>query len=59
MTAGLQFTMSSTLQPYIWQKGKEKKKSARYFPMRNFKRDKNISEITGKLHPAGVCFYLA
>lgn len=34
------------------------RKPSHNFPVRNLTRDKNISEITDKLHPAGVCFYL-
>lgn len=45
MTVGLQVTSCSALQSYIWQKGKGKKQSAHYFPVRNSRRDKNISEI--------------
>lgn len=56
MTVGLHFTSCRALQPYVCKK--EGEKSARYFPGRNSTRDKNISEITDKLHPAGVCFCL-
>lgn len=57
MTFGLQFSNCGAFQPQNWQKGRGGN-SAHYFPVRNSRKDKNISGITDKIHPAGVCFYL-
>lgn len=43
---------------HIFARKRRGGKPSHNFPVRNSTRDKNISEIADKLHPAAVCFYL-